>query len=162
MTLFRVTAISASLLLAALSVSTSLNAASRLNDRTTVPNGHHMAMLVHSAIAALDQANRSGNYAVLRTLAAPAFQRANDERRLAAIFADLRARRVNLAPTILYDPMLKRPAWIDEEGRLRLAGFFATAPLRIHFDLQFEHVAGQWRLFGIAIQPREAPASQTG
>lgn len=162
MTLLRIIAISAALLLAAQSISTSLNAGAHVHAQSSVPDEHHMAMLVHSAISALDQANRSGNYAVLRTLAAPAFQRANNEQRLAAIFSNLRKRGINLAPTVLYDPLLKRPAWIDEHNRLRLIGFFATIPLRIHFDLQFMRVHGQWRLFGISIQPRDAQYAKSG
>jgi hypothetical protein len=48
---------------------------------------------------------------------------------------------------------------------LRLTGFFPTRPQQINFDLLFQNVAGQWRLFGISVatpqvaaQPAAAPA----
>jgi len=35
---------------------------------------------------------------------------------------------------------------------LRLTGRFPTKPVRIDFDLLFENIGGQWRLFGISVQ----------
>ncbi|MFZ2159602.1 MAG: hypothetical protein WAV72_26250, partial [Bradyrhizobium sp.] len=46
-------------------------------------------VLVRSALLALDQANKTGNYTVLRDLGAPAFQ-VNTAARLAEIFAKQR------------------------------------------------------------------------
>lgn len=162
MSMFRIVSIAAALALATVSVSTSLGSAARANASLRIPDGYHMSMLVHSTVAALDQANRTGNYHVLRSLAAPAFQQANDQARLSQIFARLRQSQVRLTPAILYDPMLSRPARIDEVGHLRLTGFFPTAPLRIHFDLRFVFLDGEWRLFGISIQPRSERRAQTG
>ncbi len=162
MNILRIAAVGVSLALAVTSVATSLGAATRENGSLTVPSAYHMAMLVHSAVAALDQANRTGNYQVLRSLAAPAFQRANNPERLAQIFARLRDSPVRLAPTILYDPLLKKPAWIDPEGHLRLIGYFPTTPMRIHFDLRFAPVEEEWRLFGISIRPRPVRQARAG
>src|SRR6266702_4668463 len=47
-------------------------------------------MLIRSTLLALDQANKTGNYTVLRDLGAPGFQ-ANTAARLAEIFAKQRA-----------------------------------------------------------------------
>jgi hypothetical protein len=41
-----------------------------------------------------------------------------------------------------------------------LTGYFPTRPQQINFDLIFQTVAGQWRLFGISIATPEAPPSQ--
>ncbi|MGA7492215.1 MAG: hypothetical protein WB930_11060 [Syntrophobacteraceae bacterium] len=40
---------------------------------------------------------------------------------------------------------------------LHLTGMYPTRPLQIHFDLIFQNVAGQWRLFGISVATPEAP-----
>ena len=162
MTVFRMFALGLSVMMTALAISSSLTAVVRANTQPDVPNGYHMAMLVHSTLASLDQANRTGNYAVLRGLSAPSFQRANDPARLSRIFARLRQSSVSLAPAILYDPLLKRPAWIDKNGHLRLSGYVPTAPMRIHFDMQFAFVRGEWLLFGISIQPRPERQARDG
>jgi hypothetical protein len=47
---------------------------------------------------------------------------------------------------------------IDERGMLHLTGMYPTQPLQIHFDLIFQNVAGQWRLFSISVAtPKAAP-----
>jgi hypothetical protein len=43
-----------------------------------------------------------------------------------------------------------------------LTGYFPTRPLQINFDLIFQSVAGQWRLFGISIATPEAPTATAG
>ena len=40
---------------------------------------------------------------------------------------------------------------------LRLTGYFPTRPLQINFDLIFQNVGGQWRLFGISVATPQAP-----
>ncbi|MEL6421197.1 MAG: hypothetical protein AAFQ42_01920 [Pseudomonadota bacterium] len=119
-----------------------------------VPDLHYQALLVHSTLTALDQANRTGNYTVLRALSAPAFQRNNPPDRLAQIFAGFRRENVNLGPAVLHDPLLRRPAYIDANGLLRLDGFYPTRPLRVTFKLSFRLVDGGWRLFGLTVEPR--------
>ena len=41
---------------------------------------------------------------------------------------------------------------------LRLTGAFPTRPLQINFDLLFQNVGGQWRLFGISVATPQVPA----
>ena len=48
-----------------------------------MPSDDKLIMLINSAMIALNQANATGNYTVLRDMAAPGFQRANSPERLA-------------------------------------------------------------------------------
>ena len=116
--------------------------------------------LVRSALLTLNDANRSGNYTVLRDLAAPDFQARNSAADLAHSFADLRQRNFDLFAVALIAPEFAAEPAFDANGKLRMTGFFATRPLRIHFDLTFQNVNGQWRLFAVAVATREAPAMQ--
>ena len=94
---------------------------------------------------------------MLRDLAAPDFQARNTAADLAQIFADLRRRNFDLYGAALLAPQLTAAPALDAEKRLRLTGFFPTRPQRINFDLSFQVVGEQWRLFGIAIATPEAP-----
>src|SRR5690348_9504462 len=47
--------------------------------------------LVRSVMLAVDQANKTGNYTVLRDLGSPSFRAANDAAKLAQIFAAIRS-----------------------------------------------------------------------
>jgi hypothetical protein len=42
---------------------------------------------------------------------------------------------------------------------LRLTGYYKTTPQQVHFDLLFQPVAGNWRLFGVSMKtvPADAP-----
>jgi hypothetical protein len=107
--------------------------------------------LIRSALLTLNDANRSGNYTVLRDLAAPDFRARNSAADLAAIFANLRARKFDLFAVALVAPRLSSPPALDTKRMLRLTGSFPTRPRRIAFNLTFQNVGGQWQLYDIAI-----------
>lgn len=116
-----------------------------------VPDSQGLAVLIQNTLIALSHANLTGNYSVLRDLAAPGFQKLNSTKRLTASFADLRVRNVNLSPIVLFQPKLIGETAIDDKGFLRMAGFYETQPLQVHFNLVFQPVAGVWRLFEISV-----------
>jgi hypothetical protein len=116
--------------------------------------------LIRATLLTLNDANRSGNYTVLRDLAAPDFQARNSAADLSQIFADLRRRNFDLYAAALLAPQLTAAPALETDGKLRLTGFFATRPLQINFDLTYQVVGGQWRMFGISIATPEAPPAQ--
>lgn len=65
--------------------------------------------LVRSALITLNDANRSGNYTVLRDLAAPGFQARNSAADLAQSFSDLRSRKFDLFAAALLVPQFSSP-----------------------------------------------------
>jgi hypothetical protein len=116
--------------------------------------------LVRSALLTLNDANRSGNYTVLRDLAAPDFQARNSAADLAQSFADLRRRNFDLFAAALIPPQFAEAPALDGNGRVRLKGFFPTRPLQISFDFTFQAVGGQWRLLAISVATPEAAREQ--
>ena len=123
-----------------------------------LPVGIEQALyLIRSTLLTLNDANRSGNYTVLRDLAAPDFQARNTAADLGQIFSDLRRRNFDLYGTALLAPQLTAAPAVDTDKRLHLTGFFPTRPQQINFDLSFQVAGGQWRLFGIAIATPDAP-----
>jgi hypothetical protein len=113
--------------------------------------------LTRSTLLTLNDANHSGNYSVLRDLAAPEFQAKNSAADLAVSFTDLRRRNFDLYAAALIVPQLTEAPAIDADGKLHLSGVFPTRPLQIKFDLLFAVSTGQWKLFGIAIATPDAP-----
>ena len=107
-------------------------------------------ILVRTTLLALDHANKTGNYSVLRDLAAPAFQ-VNNPARLAEIFAGHRRDNLDLSGVAVIDPQLTVLPQIEANGMMRMAGFFPSVPKQVNFELAFAPVNGQWRLFGISV-----------
>lgn len=118
-----------------------------------VPGELELAKLIWSTMAAVDHANQSGNYSVLRDNAAPAFQIANDPSRLGLIFTNIRQARLDVGNTLLLAPTYAEVPRILAENVLQVRGFFGLRPTAIAFDLQFQWSQGKWRLLGISIIP---------
>jgi hypothetical protein len=122
-------------------------------------------ILIRSALLALDQANKTGNYTVLRDLGAPGFQ-VNTAARLAEIFAKQRNDNLDLSGVAAIDPQLSLLPQIEANGMMRMAGFFPSVPSQVNFELAFAPANGQWRLFGLSVSigqaapaPAESPAA---
>jgi hypothetical protein len=107
-------------------------------------------MLVRSALLALDQANKTGNYTVLRDLGAPGFQ-VNTAAHLAEIFAKQRNDRLDLSGVAVIDPQLTILPQIEASGMMHMAGFFPSVPSQVNFELLYAAVDSQWRLYGISV-----------
>ena len=116
-------------------------------------------ILIRSTLLALDQANKTGNYTVLRDIGAPGFQN-NSAARLGEIFAKLRNDNLDLSGVVVLDPQLSLLPQIEANGLMHMAGFFPSVPTQVNFDLAFAPVNGQWRLFGISVSIGQiAPAA---
>jgi hypothetical protein len=84
-------------------------------------------ILIRSSLLALDQANKTGNYTVLRDIGAPGFQ-SNSAARLGEIFAKLRNDNLDLSGVAVIDPQLNLLPQIEANGLMHMAGFFPSVP----------------------------------
>ena len=127
----------------------------------TMPVSIEQALyLVRSTLLTLNDANLSGNYTVLRDLAAPDFQARNTAADLGQTFSDLRRRNFDLYGAALLAPQLTVVPALDQSGMLHLAGYIPTRPQQINFDLVFQVVGNRWRLYSISIATPEAAPAQ--
>lgn len=116
-----------------------------------------IATLIRSNLIGLHLAMMSGNFSVMRDLAAPSFRDRNTNAHLAQIFEPIRQRGINLEAVAVLQPDLEA-AVIDENGLLRMAGIFQTRPSAVRFELAFQVVNQSWALFGVRVVPLEALA----
>ena len=125
-----------------------------------LPVGLYQALyLIRSTLLTLNDANRSGNYTVLRDLASPGVQARYTPADLAQIFSGLRENHVDLSAVALAAPQLSGPPKLELHGDLRVTGYFPTQPRQINFNLQFQIVAGHWRWLELSVTTPDAPAS---
>lgn len=116
-----------------------------------VPDQRAALKMLWGIMVAVDQANRTGNYSVLRDLGTPAFQANNNPANLATIFAGLRQQQVDLSDALIVTPVWEVPPRMVSPTALRMRGSFPLRPQAIAFDLVFTWADG-WRLEGIAVQ----------
>jgi hypothetical protein len=131
-------------------------------NQAVVPDPIVINKLIWSSMAALDHANQTGNYSVLRDLGAPSFQAANSAATLGGIFQALRNEQVDLGYTLLVAPSFQFAPAIVQGELLRIRGTFPLRPAAIAFDLLFQNIGGRWRIFGIAVAPIVAAPAQSG
>jgi hypothetical protein len=116
-------------------------------------------ILIRETLLALDQANKTGNYTVLRDLGSPDFQ-ANTAARLAEIFAQQRRDNVDLSGVAVIEPQLTLLPQIEANGMMHMAGFFPSVPTQVNFELAYAPVGGRWRLFALSVSfGQAAPAA---
>ena len=104
-------------------------------------------------MAAVDHANTTGNYSVLRDLGAPSFQSNNNAATLAGVFQAIRNSRVDLGNTLLVTPSYDIAPTLIEGRLMRVRGVFPLRPDAIAFDMLFQPYNGRWLLFGISVAP---------
>lgn len=131
-----------------------------------VPSAENIVVLIRSTLLSLNDAIRTGNFTVLRDLASPSFRDRNSAGRLYQIFAGLAEKRIDLSAAAIMVPKLARAPGIDANKRLHISGHFPAPPVQISFELIFEAVSSQWRLFGIAVRQVQStsdiPGVETG
>ena len=115
--------------------------------------------LIRSTLLSLDDANRSGNYTVLRDLAAPSFQKAHSAADLAVIFSELRRSGIALTLIAITQPRLVAEPVIDTASVLHLNGVLPTAHLQFAFDMRFQSIDGAWRLAALSVGAQPPAAS---
>ena len=119
----------------------------------TTPSAVAVLAMVRSTLLAIDHGNRTGNYTVVRDLAGPQFREANSAARLAQIFGPVVLQGVDLLAVAVAEPVYSRPARIDDKGMLHVVGIFRIPPRAVSFEILFEPVGGQWRLFAVGLLP---------
>ena len=85
-----------------------------------------LVALIKSTIMALQHANQTGNYSVLRDLGSPVFRERFDQAQLTAVFSNLRSRGVNLTPVLFLLPNLTKQPEMTEGNQLHIVGDFLS------------------------------------
>jgi hypothetical protein len=116
---------------------------------TISPND--LATLIKSTIIALQHANQTGNYSVLRDLGTPVFRERFDQAALTTAFSNLRGRHVNLTTVTMLAPNLAKQPELTAQNQLHIVGYFQTQPLQVQYEMLFLQIDGVWRIEGLSV-----------
>jgi hypothetical protein len=122
--------------------------------QVAMPEAEKIVLLTRTTLLTLNDALHTGNFTVLRDMAAPGFREANSAARLSAVFGNLMAQHVDLTAVAILAPQLVEAPVLDQKnGMVRIRGYFPARPIRIDFEVIYQAVDGRWRLFGLSVQP---------
>lgn len=111
-----------------------------------IPFGPVEAMLLRSTLIAINQANLTVDYAIVRHMLAPDLAKTYPGPQIAVLLKPWRDRRRDFGFVAIADPELDTSPTIDGQGVLRMQGSVPTPSFRLAFDLSFRKVAGRWML----------------
>ena len=117
-----------------------------------IPDNSKLTLMIQLHVAALALSNLTGDYSVLYALGSPAFKAANPVEKLSDNFSSFRKQGIDISPALLFAPILLGPAKMDANNVLHVAGFYATKPQRIAFELAFVPANNAWRLADIQVR----------
>lgn len=131
-----------------------------MNDMVTGSIGHgsmepmsreQAVALSRAVLLRLDDASRTGNYAVFRDMAAPSFQKMNSQADLERIFNWLKREGVVLAPAALIEERSLQPVVREKTDLVHIRGVVPEIPGGLGFDIFLQRTSGEWLVFGIAV-----------
>ncbi|MDX2204778.1 MAG: hypothetical protein NW223_18660 [Hyphomicrobiaceae bacterium] len=115
-----------------------------------VPPAEMLLALIRSTMSAINHANLTNNYTVLRDLGSPLFQSTTTPEQLSKAFAAQRARGIDLTLSLAITPELSVQPGIESNGVMRLVGHYPTNP-RVEFNFAYQNIAGFWRHAGLQV-----------
>jgi hypothetical protein len=122
--------------------------------KVVMPDAEKIVLLLRTTLLTLNDALQTGNFTVLRDVAAPDFREANTAARLSEIFGNIPKQGIELTMVALLVPQISEPPAIDPKtSMLRLKGHFPGQPVRLDFEMLYQPVAGRWRLYGLSVRP---------
>lgn len=117
-----------------------------------VPDSLTINKLLWSTMVAVDQANKTGNYSVLRDLGTPGFQANNNAANLANLFGRMREAGIDISNALLVAPTFDGQPGMIQPTALRVRGAYLMRPYAIRFDVIFQWRNG-WMIDGLSVVP---------
>lgn len=116
-----------------------------------VPGAELQEILIKASLLTFNDANVTGNYAVLHAKLSKPFRDQFSPDKLAAVFKDFRDKHIDFDLIAAKKPIAAEEPKVDEKGMLSLKGYFDTSPSRVNYDLAFILSDGEWKLIQINV-----------
>ncbi|MDP2297809.1 MAG: SPOR domain-containing protein [Pseudolabrys sp.] len=123
-----------------------------------MPAADVLVMMVRAALTAVNQANFTENYSVLRGMTTPALQTRLSAEQLGRAFVDLRKQNLDLSPALVLAPEFTEMPRLTSAGALILKGIFPSRPLRINFAIEYLPIDGFWMIDQLSVSASRADA----
>ena len=116
------------------------------------PDAFTQEVLVKSTLLTFNDANVTGNYAVMHAKLSKPFRDAFPPERLKEVFKVFHEKRIDFDLIVAKPPTASKPAQINDNGVLMLHGYFDTTPSRVYYELDYIMSDGEWKPIRINVQ----------
>ena len=113
-------------------------------------------VLIKASLMSFNDANVTGNYAVLHAKLSKPFRDQFTPEKLKQTFKPFVDAHIDFDVVVAKPPVATDEVRIDDDGRLMLRGYFDTQPSRVHYDLAFVMSEGEWKLIRLNVNVKKA------
>jgi hypothetical protein len=110
-----------------------------------LPNQELQEALIKTTLLTFNDANVTGNYAVLHAKASKPFREQFSPDRLKEVFKVFVEKHIDIRIIAAKTPLPTEEAKIDDDGNLILIGYFDTTPSHVYYDLKYVLSDGEWK-----------------
>lgn len=114
--------------------------------------------MVKTSLLTLNDANLTGNYAVMYAKMGRPFRDRFSEETLKQAFKTFAGHHIDVIAAMPI--VVTSPARISSNGGLMLRGYFDTKPSRLNYQLDFAVSEGEWKLVAIDVKVRAQSTSE--
>ena len=116
-----------------------------------IPSDDEQDVLIRTTLMTFNDANMTGNYAVLAAKASKQFQSQFSADQLSTAFESFRKNELFFEEVVTEDYDSYEKAKFDSDGALILAGVFKTGDMQVKYRLRFVQNAKIWKVLGINV-----------
>lgn len=117
-----------------------------------LPDATGQEVLIKSSLSTFNDANVTGNYAVLHAKLSKPFRDQFPPEKLKTTFKSFNEQNIDFDFIVSKQPIADIPSAIDGDGTLTLNGHFDTKPSRVTYKLEYIRSDGDWKLVGINVK----------
>ncbi|MFN3659532.1 MAG: hypothetical protein ACK4UO_19980 [Pseudolabrys sp.] len=121
-----------------------------------VPSAELQEVLIKTYLLTLNDANVTGNYAVLQAKLAKPFRDQFSPERLKEVFKTFAEKKIDWGIIAAKPPVAKAETVIDKRGALLLRGYFDTKPSRVNYEIDLIPSEGEWKPIKLNVNVKPA------
>jgi hypothetical protein len=120
-----------------------------------VPDKLRQEALIKATLLSFNDANVTGNYAVLHAKLSKPFRDQFSPERLKEVFKEFHEKQIDFDIIAAKPPIMSQEPQVTDEGKLMLYGYFDTSPSRVYYELDFIMSDGEWKPTKINVSLRK-------
>ena len=120
-----------------------------------IPSDDEQDVLVRTTLMTFNDANMTGNYAVLLAKSSRQFQTQITADKLSSAFEPFRTNELFFESAVDAHRDSSEKPTIDQEGALVLTGMIKTDDMQVKYRLRFVQNGKQWKLLGINVDAKK-------
>jgi hypothetical protein len=129
-----------------------------IHAQPAVPGKVELNRMVPDALLAFNHAVRVRNFTAFYGSLSDLWQKQTTPQKLQTAFQPFIDKDIDIGPIKELKPRIAATTRVNDQGILTVTGLYPTRPSQVHFELEYIHERGGWKLMGISVNVQKASA----